>query len=78
MFLKVLRKKARLTQQEVADALGYASPQFVSNWERRKANAPEDKFKELSRLYDVPLMRLINYAMANEKKRMIKRLGGLK
>lgn len=33
-FLKSRRIERGLTQAELAKALGYSSPQFVSNWER--------------------------------------------
>lgn len=33
-FIKQQRSKAGVTQEQLADALGYSTAQFVSNWER--------------------------------------------
>ena len=33
-YLKSKRTKAQLSQTEVSEALGYTSPQFISNFER--------------------------------------------
>lgn len=52
-YLKDMRVKAGLTQAEVANKLGYTSPQFVSNWERGLANPPVFMLKGLTKLYRV-------------------------
>ena len=36
--LKKMRLKAGLSQRDVSTALGYTSPQYVSNWERGKSH----------------------------------------
>jgi transcriptional regulator with XRE-family HTH domain len=51
--LVVLRKKADLTQIDVAGQLGYSSAQFVSNWERGVSSPPLAAIKKLSKLYSV-------------------------
>ncbi|MEN0059669.1 MAG: helix-turn-helix transcriptional regulator [Bdellovibrio sp.] len=53
-FLKDKRIKSGLSQKEVADKLGYTTPQFVSNWERGMSAPPIEVLKKLSDLYDVP------------------------
>ncbi len=54
-FLKKKRVEVGLTQSEVASALGYSSPQFVSNWERGLANPPVFILRHLTKLYKVPV-----------------------
>ncbi len=54
-FLKKLRVEANLSQSEVASALGYSSPQFISNFERGLASPPLNKIKILAEIYDCDL-----------------------
>ena len=50
-LLKELRENAGLNQRQVAHALGYGTPQFVSNWERGLSNPPVTVIKKVCRLY---------------------------
>jgi transcriptional regulator with XRE-family HTH domain len=50
-FLKTKREKAGLTQQDVAKALHYSTPQFVSNWERGVSLPPLDALPKLAVLF---------------------------
>lgn len=52
-FLKASRGNANLSQLEVADHLGYSTPQFISNWERGISAPPIETIGVLSRLYKV-------------------------
>lgn len=52
-YLKEARIKAGLTQSDVSEALGYTTPQFVSNWERGVSQPPIDVLKKIARLYKV-------------------------
>ena len=52
-FLKASRGNANLSQLEVADHLGYSTPQFISNWERGVSAPPIETIGALSRLYKV-------------------------
>ncbi len=47
------RIDANHTQAQVADHLGYATPQFISNWERGVSTPPINAIKKLSALYKV-------------------------
>ncbi len=49
--LKKMREKVGLKQKEVADMLGYTSPQFISNWERGISSPPVKTIKQLANLY---------------------------
>ena len=51
-ILKTLREKAGLTQSDAASALGYTTPQFISNVERGIAMPPIKTIPKLARLYN--------------------------
>lgn len=52
-FLKQKRVTAGLSQRDVADKLGYSTPQFISNWERGVSHPPISALKKLGELYKV-------------------------
>ena len=58
-FLKHYREQAEITQGEVARALSYASPQFVSNWERGLAMPPLSVLPKVARILKFPPKRMI-------------------
>ena len=51
--LKKLRETAGLSQREVADALGYKTPQLISNNERNISHPPINSIRKLAKLYGV-------------------------
>lgn len=53
-YLKQVREAAGLSQRDVADKLGYSTPQFISNWERGVSHPPVSAVKKISILYKVP------------------------
>ena len=48
--LRQARVDAGLSQQEVAAALGYGGPQFVSNWERGLCSPPLEALFQIARI----------------------------
>lgn len=73
-----LREKAGLTQKEVSDALGYTTPQFISNVERGRCRFPVEKLPKLKRLYRLSNDQVVDMVMVEEKRgivRHFKRLG---
>ena len=66
---KKMRETAGLSQQKVADALGYKTGQFLSNLERGRAAPPVSAIAALSFLYSVPTTTLmgITAKIANQK-----------
>jgi transcriptional regulator with XRE-family HTH domain len=52
-FLKTKRISAGLSQKDVADRLGYSTPQFISNWERGVSQPPITILKKLGEIYKV-------------------------
>ena len=53
VFLSAKREATGLSQKEVADRLGYATSQFVSNWERGQAQPPVDILRKLCAIYKI-------------------------
>lgn len=47
------REAAGLTQRQVADALGWKSSQYISNWERNVAYPPPHRLKDLADILKV-------------------------
>ena len=71
---KHFREKAGLTQREVSDALGYTTPQFISNVERGRCRFPVEKLPKIKRLYRLSNDQIINLLLSEEKEGMIKYL----
>lgn len=51
-IFKTLRENAGLTQREVANKMGYTTPQFVSNVERGIAMPPIKDLPKLAKMYN--------------------------
>ncbi len=51
--LKQMRETAGLSQREVAEALGYGTPQLISNNERDISHPPINSIRKLAKLYNV-------------------------
>lgn len=62
-YLKKARLKAGLSQRDVAGVLGFRTAQFVSNWERELVAVPVEHFRELSKMYQVPLGKLVRLSV---------------
>ena len=58
IYLRKLREKQKLSQGEVATAMGYKSPQFISNWERGLSSPPLKALVKLADIYDIPKEKL--------------------
>lgn len=52
-FLKEKRLKSGHSQMDVAEHLGYSTPQFISNWERGVSSPPLQTLRKLATLYKV-------------------------
>jgi len=50
--LKTWREASGFSQREVADALGYSTPQFISNWERGISAPAFDVMPALGKLFE--------------------------
>jgi transcriptional regulator with XRE-family HTH domain len=70
-FLRAARSNAGLTQLEVADALGYSSPQFISNFEAGIAVPPLSKIVALERIYKFDVMALMKVILDTERSHVV-------
>jgi transcriptional regulator with XRE-family HTH domain len=52
-ILKKHRRDKRLQQKEISDKLGYASAQFVSNWERGISEPPLKDAAQVCEMLDI-------------------------
>jgi transcriptional regulator with XRE-family HTH domain len=59
-YLRQKRIDCDLSQLDVARVLGYASPQFVSNWERGLVSPPLETILVLIGLYKIAPSEIIN------------------
>lgn len=66
------REKAGLTQREVSDALGYTTPQFISNVERGRCRFPVEKLAKLKRLYRLSNDQVVDMIMVEEKRGLVR------
>ena len=67
-YLKTKREGRGLTQKEVADSLGYTTPQFFSNFERGLSAPPVAALKTLVGLYGLTEKELIEILMDEQEK----------
>lgn len=66
-FLKHHRVKVGLTQSDVAEKLGYTSPQFISNIERGLCSAPVKHLKDLATMYSLNTEELIELLLSEHE-----------
>lgn len=66
-YLRQKRLDAGLSQLDVARVLGYASPQFVSNWERGLVSPPLETIAVLIDLYKIPANEVVNKILAETR-----------
>lgn len=58
LFMRDARIKAGLSQGELAEALGYKSAQFVSNWERGVSSPPLALLRKLATVLGVDIVKI--------------------
>ena len=66
-YLREKRLDTGLSQLDVARVLGYASPQFVSNWERGLVSPPLETISILIELYKIPASEVITKILAETR-----------
>ena len=66
-YLKEKRVHRGLTQQQVANELGYSSSQFISNFERGLCSPPLKNLRTLVDLYGLPPSDLIEIIIEEQK-----------
>lgn len=68
------RERAKLTQKNAAEALGYASPQFISNIERGVSVAPLGLLAKMSKLYKSNPSKLADIILGSQEQLLKKSL----
>ena len=66
-YLSKARKGASLSQREVADKMGYSSPQFISNIERGLASVPIEQLGKIVELYSISPNNFLKFYLNLEK-----------
>jgi len=69
-YLHEKRVAKEITQGSLARVLGYASPQFISNWERGLAKPPLSTLKKMIKILDLDVDELLTLLMKIEEKRL--------
>ena len=81
-LLKQKRIRAGLSQRDVSDALGYSTPQFISNWERGISTPPMDAIPKLAEIYlsDIEDLgsAIIEFAVADYRAQLVRKFAGHK
>ena len=68
LYLKEKRVNSGLTQQDLADELGYNSPQMVSNWERGLCGPKFSDLIKLAKVCKISSQELIEVLMESQEK----------
>ena len=69
-YLREQRVKSSLTQSQVAESLGYTSPQFISNIERGLCSAPAKHLRGFLKLYHIELDELVSVILKQEEENL--------
>lgn len=70
LYLKEKRVTSGLSQNSVADKLGYTSAQFISNWERGLCSPPMDILNKLIKLYKLDAKTLMKCMLEDTKREL--------
>lgn len=70
--LKKARIKQNISQRDLAEKLGYTSPQFVSNWERGVSNPPMSTLSELVKILKLDPRKTIEIYIQETKEKILK------
>lgn len=73
-FLKEKRESKGLTQAQVAEKLGYGSPQFISNIERGISRVPLKSLKSFMQVYDLDPEQIIELLLQEKKEQLRRQL----
>lgn len=73
-FLIACRLKAGFTQAEVAQKLGYTTPQFVSNWERALATPPLNTMAKIIRLYKIKPEAIVEVILEQQRAYILEKM----
>lgn len=69
---RAFRERAKLTQRDVSDALGYSTPQFISNVERGRCRFPIQKLSKIRKLYRLSVDQVVELIVTEERQGLSK------
>jgi len=75
-YLRDKRVEAGFTQSEIANKLGYSTPQFISNFERGLCSPPLKNLKALVKLYRISVDEIMVLIMKEQETVLRKALVG--
>ncbi len=73
MNFKGMREAVSLSQNDVANHMGYSTPQFISNWDRGISTPPLSSIDKLAKLYKVTPRSLAENIKAKEIEKIEKK-----
>ena len=73
-FIKTHREAAGLSQGDLADKLGYITPQFISNWERGVSFPPVSSIVKISKIINCDSVELFEIVKAEQVSRLVYKL----
>jgi len=71
---KIMREKTGLTQKDVSEALGYSTPQFISNVERGRCRFPVEKLPKIRKMYRMSVEQVVDLFVSEERQDIVKAL----
>ncbi|MBY0315669.1 MAG: helix-turn-helix domain-containing protein [Bdellovibrionales bacterium] len=75
-YLREKRVGLGIAQIEVSKALGFTSPQYVSNWERGLAPPPSKSLKAIAEILGIDKKELIRVLMKMEEEYLLANICG--
>lgn len=73
-MLAARREKCNVTQAQVAQELGFSSPQYISNMERGLTHLPVKHFRKVSQLLGVPMRDMVDHRIRDERHKLIQQV----
>ena len=75
-YLRGKRIEVGLSQDDVANTLGYSSAQFVSNWERGVSPPPLKNLHKIVKIYNIDSEEVIQLLLRAEEENLRRLLKG--
>ena len=68
--IKLKRMEKGISQAQIAEALGYSSPQFVSNWERGVSSPPMNALLVIIEMLGMDKVEVFELLMTEREKQL--------
>ena len=75
-YFKKAREESSISQWELAQLLGYSSPQMISNWERNLCNPPLKAVYKMIELFKLNKKEVLIHVMQESKSKTLMALAG--